>query len=277
MENKLIPFQSDEFGELRTMEIDGEPWFVGKDVCAALGYQNSSKALTDHVDNEDKLNNESLSSLGQRGGWLINESGLYSLVMSSKLETAKKFKKWVTSEVLPSIRKHGAYITAPVLERAIADPDTMIGLLQELKKEQETRKQLAEQNLKLEEHKKALESKIEEDKPKVIFADAVTASDDTILVGELAKLISQNGVEIGEKRLFHWMRDHGYIMKRSKDNVPTQKSMELGIMKIKETSIMQPGMKPKVRKTPLVTGRGQKYFMKFFIEEKVDNQQISML
>ena len=107
--NELKIFKNSEFGEIRTVEIDGEPWFVGKDVAEILGYANPSKALSDHVDEEDKLNNESLSSLGQRGGWLINESGLYSLILSSKLSTAKKFKRWVTSEVLPSIRRTGAY------------------------------------------------------------------------------------------------------------------------------------------------------------------------
>lgn len=110
MNNEIQIFSNEEFGEIRTLAIDDEPWFVGKDVVEILGYTNPSKALADHVDDEDKLNNDSLSSLGQRGGWLINESGLYSLIMSSKLPAAKKFKRWVTSEVLPSIRKNGGYI-----------------------------------------------------------------------------------------------------------------------------------------------------------------------
>ena len=110
-DKQLQTFQNLEFGEIRSMTINGEPWFVGKDIAAALGYSNPSKALIDHVDDEDKLNNETLSSLGQRGGWLINESGMYSLVLSSKLEGAKRFKRWVTSEILPSIRKTGAYAT----------------------------------------------------------------------------------------------------------------------------------------------------------------------
>lgn len=118
--NELQIFQSPEFGRVRTVSIDGEPWFVGKDVTAALGYQNASKALADHVDDDDKLNNETLVSLGQRGGWLINESGLYSLVLSSKLPSAKRFKRWVTSEVLPAIRKHGDY---QVLQKAMTEPD----------------------------------------------------------------------------------------------------------------------------------------------------------
>lgn len=109
--NDLQIFENPEFGKIRTLEVEGEPWFVGKDVADILGYQNASKALADHVDAEDKLNNESLSSLGQRGGWIINESGLYSLILSSKLPTAKKFKRWVTAEVIPSIRKNGGYVS----------------------------------------------------------------------------------------------------------------------------------------------------------------------
>lgn len=124
--NELKIFNNAEFGEIRTVEIDGEPWLVGKDVAVALGYQNPSKALADHVDDEDKLNNETLLSLGQRGGWLINESGLYSLVLSSKLPGAKKFRRWVTAEVLPSIRKTGGYSIPkdyPSALRALADAE----------------------------------------------------------------------------------------------------------------------------------------------------------
>ena len=130
---QLEVFEHDQFGKIRAIEIDGEPWLVGKDITKVLGYRNSSKALIDHVDTEDKLNNETLLSLGQRGGWLINESGLYSLVLSSKLPGAKKFRRWVTSEVLPSIRKHGAYMTPETLEAAILNPDVMIQLCQDRK------------------------------------------------------------------------------------------------------------------------------------------------
>ena len=129
--NDLITFNNPKFGEVRTVEQNGEPWFVGKDVAVILGYTNPSKALTDHVDDEDKLNNETLSSLGQRGGWLINESGLYSLILSSKLPTARAFKRWVTSEVLPSLRKHGLYAADELLN----NPDLMIEAMQALKAE----------------------------------------------------------------------------------------------------------------------------------------------
>lgn len=120
--NEVMTFSNDEFGTIRTLSINNEPWFVGKDICSKLGYKNPSKSIKDHVDDEDKLNNESLSSLGQRGGWLINESGLYSLILSSKLESAKRFKRWVTSEVLPSIRKSGGYISG---QENMSDEDLM--------------------------------------------------------------------------------------------------------------------------------------------------------
>lgn len=147
--NDLQIFNHPDFGEVRTVTIDDEPWFVGKDVAQVLGYQNPSKAILDHVDAEDKLNNDSLLSLGQRGGWLINESGLYSLVLSSKLPGAKEFKRWVTSEILPSIRKHGAYMTPETLQAAILNPDTMIQLCQQLKNEQEKNRELSVTNSRL--------------------------------------------------------------------------------------------------------------------------------
>ncbi len=145
-DNKIILFKHEEFGEIRTLNIDGEPWFVGKDITKVLGYSNHSKALNDHVDNDDKLNNESLSSLGQRGGWLINESGLYSLILSSKLPSAKKFKHWVTADVLPSLRKHGAYFTAETLHKTMSDPRELAKLLTALADEQDKRRKLEEEN-----------------------------------------------------------------------------------------------------------------------------------
>lgn len=203
---------------LRTLtDENGEPWFVAKDVCDVLGYTNASKAISDHVDSEDKLNNESLSSLGQRGGWLVNESGLYSLVLSSKLPTAKEFKRWVTHEVLPSIRKHGAYMTQQTLDKALTSPDFLIQLATKLKEEQE---------------------KVKELEPKARFADAVAASDGTCLIGELAKMLRQNGLDIGQNRLFAQLREDGYLGKTgSNRNVPTQKAMDLGLFRIKETAV----------------------------------------
>ena len=173
MTNGIQVFSNQEFGSIRTIEIDDIIYFVGKDVCEVLGYTNPSKALADHVDEYDKLNNESLSSLGQRGGWLINESGLYSLILSSKLPTAKKFKSWITSEVLPTIRKHGAYMTEETLEKALTSPDFLIQLATKLKEEKE-------KNVKL-------EAKIEEDKPKVKYHDDVINTGNLIITTNIAK------------------------------------------------------------------------------------------
>lgn len=249
-------FNSPEFGAIRTIEKDGEPWFVGKDVAEALGYTDPNKAIVMHVDEEDKLNDKTASSLGQRGGWLINESGLYSLVLSSKLPTAKQFKRWVTSEVIPSIRKHGAYMTPDKLEEVLLKPDTLIQLAQNLKTEQEKRR--------------ALEVKVEEQKPKVLFAESVEAAKTSILIGELAKLLKQNGINIGQNRLFEWLRNNGYLIKRqgSDYNMPTQRAMELGLFEIKETTITHSDGHIHVSKTPKVTGKGQVYFVNLFVSKE---------
>ncbi len=244
MTSAIKIFNNAEFGEVRIFEKNGEPWFVGRDVCNILGYANASKAIADHVDNEEKLYNESLSSLGQRGGWLINESGLYSLILSSKLPNAKRFKHWVTSEILPSIRKHGMYAT----DELINNPDVFIQVLQELKAERE--------------RKAALEAQAEANCPKIIFADAVAASHNSILIGDLAKLIKQNGVDIGQKRLFEWLRNNGYLMKSGASyNLPTQRSMELKLFEIKERTINNPDGSIRTTKTTKVTGKGQQYFI----------------
>lgn len=252
-ENKIEVFTNAEFGSVRTLTIDEKPYFVGKDVAEILGYANASKALIDHVDDEDKLNNETLSSLGQRGGWLINESGLYSLILSSKLPNAKKFKHWVTADVLPSIHKHGAYMTDSTLEQALTSPDFLIKLATELKTEKEKRQ--------------ALEVQAEENKPKVLFADAVSVSNTSILVGDLAKIIKQNGVNIGANRLFAWLRDNGYLIKRKGNdyNMPTQYSMDLKLFEVKETVITHSDGHTSISKTPKVTGKGQQYFVNKFL------------
>lgn len=249
--NEIYNFKGQE---VRTVTIDNEPYFVGKDVATILGYQNASKALSDHVDDDDKLNNKSLSSLGQRGGWIINESGLYSLILSSKLPQAKEFKRWVTSEVLPTIRKHGMYATEQLLD----NPDFAIEVFNRLKEEREVRK--------------SLEAKIETDKPKVLFADAVNASQTSILVGELAKLLKQNGVDIGATRLFAWLRENGYLIKRkgSEWNMPTQRSMEMKLFEVKETNITHADGHITTNKTPKVTGKGQIYFINKLVSEEIE-------
>ncbi|MGN0298904.1 MAG: BRO family protein [Lachnospiraceae bacterium] len=245
--NELKIFNSPEFGQIRVMDIDGEPWFVGKDVAEALGYQKPENAVSTHVDEEDKTSTliQGSGSNYKSKAIIINESGLYSLVLSSKLPTAKKFKRWVTSEVLPSIRKHGAYMTPQTLEQALASPDFLIQLATKLKEEQEARK--------------AAEAKIEADKQKVLFANMVSASDSSVLVRELAKLLRQNGVPMGEHRLYAWMRDGGYIIKGS--TLPTQKAMEMGLFEMVERTILRGEGLPRVMITTRVTGKGQIYFM----------------
>ncbi|MBQ6674670.1 MAG: phage antirepressor [Ruminococcus sp.] len=250
--NNIKIFENPEFGSVRTVEVSGEPYFVGKDVAEILGYSNPQKALRDHIDDEDKTLNESFTVNGTMAV-LVNESGLYSLIISSKLPKAKEFKRWVTSEILPSIRKHGAYMTPDVLSQAISDPDFMIGLFAELKAEQQKRQQL--------------ETKVAADKPKVLFADAVETAQTSILIGDLAKLLKQNGVDMGQKRLFAWLRDNGYLMKgnTASRNMPTQKSMELGLFEVKERTINNPDGSIRVTKTPKVTGKGQTYFIGKFL------------
>lgn len=246
-------FNSPEFGAIRTIEKDGEPWFVGKDVAAALGYSNTADAVQKHVDDDDKLTSQIAIAGQNRNIIIINESGLYSLVLSSKLPGAKQFKRWITSEVIPSIRKHGAYMTPDKLEEVLLKPDTLIQLAQNLKAEKEKRR--------------ALEVKMEEQKPKVLFAESVEAAKTSILIGELAKLLKQNGINIGQNRLFEWLRNNGYLIRRqgSDYNMPTQRAMEMGLFEIKETTITHSDGHIHVSKTPKVTGKGQVYFVNLFV------------
>ena len=246
---KVQVFKNEEF-EVRTVEVDGEPWFVGKDVAAILGYADPNKAIATHVDAEDKLNDKTASSLGQRGGWLINESGLYSLVLGSKLPSANRFKRWITSEVLPAIRQNGVYMTDDKAYDITHNPDSLADLL-----------------LQAGEQLKQKEIIIQEMKPKALFADAVTKSHTSILVGDLAKIIKQNGYEIGQKRLFEWLRQNGYLIKSgSSKNMPTQKSMDLHLFEVKESTVQNPDGSVRVTKTPKCTGEGQVYFINKFLK-----------
>ena len=231
----------------------GEPWFVAKDVCAVLGYANPSKAINDHVDDEDKLNNETLSSIGQRGGWLVNESGLYSLIITSKMPNAKAFKRWVTSEVLPSIRRHGVYATDDVIDKVLDDPDFGIRLLTQLKDERAKRLDA--------------ERTIEAQRPKVLFAESVETSDGSILVGELARDLRQNGVDIGQNRLFGWLRGNGYLISRRGEswNQPTQRALDMGLFEVKTRTINDPNGSTRVTRTTKVTGKGRVYFTNLFL------------
>lgn len=246
--NNMQIFKNEQFGEVRVVEQNGEPWFVGKDVAEILGYSDTNKAVAMHVDNEDKkLNDKSSLSFGQRGAHLINESGLYSLILSSKLPQAKQFKRWVTSEVLPSIRKHGGYING---QESMTDEELLSKalIMAQSKIEEKTRE-------------------IERMRPKEIFADAVTASHNSILVGEMAKILRQNGVEIGQNRLFVWLRDNGYLIKKKGTdwNMPSQMAMELELFEIKETVITHSDGHTSVNKTVKVTGKGQQYFINKFL------------
>lgn len=255
--NAVKLFKNSEFGEIRIVPINNEPWFIGSEIAKILSYTNPSKAIRDHVDPEEKLTERIVLAGQGRDVTLINESGLYSLILSSKLPKAKQFKHWVTSEVLPAIRKHGAYLTEQKVEEILTNPDTIIKLATRLKEEREARKQA--------------EQLIEAQKPKVIFAEAVSTSKDGILVGMLAKLLHQNGVKIGQNRLFQWLRDKGYLMKRGVDkNMPTQRSKELGLFDVKERVVGNPDGSIRLTRTPVVTGKGQVYFVQKFLSEGVN-------
>ena len=257
MNNQIEIFQNEEFGQVRTLMINGEPYFVGKDVAEILGYANPRKAIIDHVDEEDKTDGVTIrDSIGrEQNPVCINESGLYSLILSSKLPTAKKFKRWITNEVLPSIRKNGMYAT----EELLNNPDLLIAVVTKLKEERELRQALEE------------EKKI--NAPKIVFADAVSASKTSILVGDLAKILKQNNVDFGQKRLFAWLRENGYLIKRkgSDWNMPTQRSMEQGLFEIKESTHLNGDGVNITTKTTKVTGKGQQYFINKLLKEKSTN------
>lgn len=245
--NELKIFNNPDFGQVRMMMIEDTPYFVGKDVANILGYSNTADAIGRHVYEEDKTTIE-ISDGGSNyktRAVIINESGVYALVFSSKLPNAKKFKRWVTSEVLPSIRKHGAYMTKPTIEQIITSPDFLIKLATELKNKKEARQEA--------------EAKVKEQAPKVLFADTVSGSQTSILVGQLAKLVKQRGVDIGRNRLFQWLRRNEYIEKHT--NEPTQKSMNLKVMEVKERTVNNPDGSIRITRTPMITGDGQIYFV----------------
>lgn len=251
-------FKNDKFGNVRVVLIGvaQEPYFVGKDVAQALGYSDTFGALKKHVDEEDKLNCQIVSTGQKREMTCINESGLYSLILGSKLPSAREFKRWVTSDVIPSIREHGAYMTDDTIEKALTEPDFLIRLANKLKEEKELRIKA--------------EAQIEANKPKVLFADAVSVSKTSILIGELAKILKQNGVDTGEKRLFTYLRDNGYLIKRKGTdyNSPTQKAMELSLFEVKETTVTHSDGHVTINKTTKVTGKGQQYFINKFLYKK---------
>lgn len=254
MVNGMEVFKNEKFGEVRVVERGGEPWFVAVDVCRALGIGNTSMTLR-RLDEDEK----GASSIDTRGGQqevtIVNEPGLYSLVLGSRKPEAKEFKWWVTHEVIPSIRKHGGYIAG---QETMSDEELLAKAV------------LAAQNVIAERERQLHEAqeKLIEAKPKAVFADAVASSETTILIGELAKLLKQNGIDIGQNRLFSWMRDNGYLIKRGDSyNMPTQKSMNLGLFEIKERTIPNPDGSLRVTKTTKVTGYGQQYFVNVFLQD----------
>ena len=254
MNLEVTTFRNPEFGEIRAVWINGAIWFVGKDSAMVLGYADAFGALKKHVDEEDKLVCQIDSAGQKRDVTVINESGLYSLILSSKLPGAKRFKRWVTAEILPSVRTHGAYMTPEVIERTLTDPDYIIQLATTLKMEQQKRR--------------ALEEKVKADAPAVFFAEAVTGADTNILIRDMAKLLAQNGADIGGNRLYEVLRRDGYLIKSGSDyNMPTQRAMELGLFFVKETPrIAKEGAV--IDRTTKVTPKGQKYFINRYAPKK---------
>ena len=244
---ELTIFKNDKFGSIRAVERNNEPWFVGKDVAEALGYVKARNAIANHVSNYDKKDAPIQGDLGgTQNMTIINESGLYALIFGSKLESAKEFKHWVTSEVLPSIRKTGGYIQG---QETMTDSELMAKALMV------AQRQIEERN-----------KQIEEMAPKALFAEAVSSSKTSILVGELAKLITQNGYPIGQNRLFGWLRKNGYLMQTgSSRNLPKQRYVEQGLFEIKETTVLNADGSNRLTKTTKVTGKGQVYFVNKFI------------
>ena len=246
--NELQIFENEEFGKVRALVKDGEPWFVASDVCECLGLANPTVSVN-RLDYDERAK----FNLG-RQGWvnIVNEYGLYNLVLGSRKPEAKNFKRWVTHEVLPAIRKHGGYLTPDKVEEILTNPDSIIRLATQLKEERAKRAEA--------------EKVIEEQRPKALFADAVSASKTSILIGALAKLIRQNGVDVGQKRLFEWLRKKGYLIKSGNDkNMPTQRSMERGLFEVKEGSYVDGDGVNRITRTTKVTGKGQLYFVNKFL------------
>lgn len=256
MTNEIQIFQNDEFGEIRTVERDGNVLFCGKDVAVALGYTNPAKAVRDHTRGE-RIVIPLETTGGTQQVQFITEGDLYRLVASSKLESAQRFESWVFDEVLPAIRKHGAYMTPVTIDKIVADPAFGIRLLTELQTERERRAELQAEN--------------EEMRPKARFAEAVEASHTSILVGDYAKNLRQNGVNIGQNRLFAWLRDNGYLMKQGNSkNMPTQRSMDLKLFEVKERTIDNPDGSVRITRTTKMTGKGQVYFLDKFVGAQSD-------
>ena len=258
--NDIQVFNSEQFGEIRTAGTAQEPIFCAADICRALGYNNGRDAISRHCDEGDVVKHDTPTTSGVQTMTFVTESGLYSLIFGSKLESAKQFKKWVTSEVLPSIRKHGMYATEATVENMLNDPENAILMLQAYQRERKER-------LAAQQQVEKLEAQAIEDKPKIIYADAVKGSTSSCLIGELAKMIAQNGYPIGEKRLFQWLRDNHYLCSYGERfNQPYQQYIEQGLFTMKQNVFSVDG-EMRTRNTTKVTGKGQIYFINKFIGE----------
>lgn len=273
MADGIKVFENQEFGSVRTLVVEGEPWFVGKDVAAALGYgsgKSLNNAVAKHVDDEDKGVTEMMTPGGKQNIVIINESGLYSLVLSSKLESAKKFKRWVTSEVLPDIRKHGIYMTNSIVESFMNDPRAMSQVFAAYADEREAR-------IKLEQEKAELVEVNTVMKPKAEFADAIHATGDGIMVKQMAALLFQNGYPTGQNRLFSQLRSEGFLCDCSGEryNTPTQTSIERGIMKTRETHYMDIHGVSHISFLTLITPKGQRYFLQRYAGKILSDDEIA--
>ena len=251
----ITPFMHPAFGQLRTHEEDGRILFCGRDAAAALGYENPAKAIRDHCRQDGGPKRYPIiDRLGrQQEATFLTEGDLYRLIAHSKLPAAVEFEAWVFDEVLPTIRQRGGYLTPEAAEEALTDPDFIIRLATDLKRERAARA--------------SLEAQAVADRPKVLFADAVSTSSSEILVGDLAKILRGNGIPVGANRLFAWLRNNGFLIRRdgSDWNMPTQKSMELGLFRVKETAVVHSDGHTSLSKTPKVTGKGQQYFIDGFL------------
>ena len=252
MENTLQVFENQEFGKVRTIVEQEQVLFCANDVAAALGYKIPKDAVKQHC--KGAVKHLLLTDGGEQETKFIPEGDVYRLIIRSKLPAAEKFERWVFDEVLPAIRKHGGYLTPEKIEDVLLNPDTIIKLATELKEERAKRM--------------AHEKQIEQDKPKVLFADSVSVSHTSILIGELAKLLQQNGVPMGQNRLFQRLREKGYLFRRKGTdyNMPTQRAMEMGLFEVKETVVSHSDGHTSISKTPKVTGKGQIYFINKFLE-----------
>jgi anti-repressor protein len=252
-DNSIRIFNHEAFGEVQVfINESGDVEFAGTEVAIKLGYTNPLKAINDHCLEKGVTFRSVPTTGGNQQKKFINEGNLYRLIVRSRLPEAEKFESWVFDEILPTIRKHGAYLTPQKVEEVLLDPDTIIQLATQLKQERMERSKLQE--------------KFDKDRPKVIFAEALETSNNSILIGELAKLLKQNGVDIGEKRLFAQLRQDGYLMKTPGErwNDPTQRSMEMRIFEIKKRTINNPDGSVRTTKTTKVTGKGQIYFINKF-------------